>query len=222
VVGADTGIGAAVAVAANARGSRVLACCLQEAPGLTAAGVDVLPGIDVTSDRAVAVLERHVAALTVELLVYVAGVVREAPFGKLDFAAMQAEYEVNALGFLRTAQAVVPRMRAGGKVGVITSRVGSLDDNASGGMYGYRMSKAAANMAALNLAHELAPRQIAVLCLHPGTVRTQLTAGLLDRRTMGAAVEPDVAAAALLARLDELTLAATGTFRHANGEVLPW
>lgn len=222
VVGADSGIGAALALAANARGRRVLAACLTEAPTLTAAGVDVLPGIDVRSDHAVARLPRRLPETGVELLVYVAGVVREAPFGKLDFAAMHDEYDVNALGLLRVAQAVAPRMNAGGKVGVVTSRVGSLDDNTSGGMYGYRMSKAAANMAALNLARELAPRQIAVLCLHPGTVRTQLTTALLDRRTIGAAVEPDVAAAGLLARLDELTLEATGTFRHANGEVLPW
>jgi NAD(P)-dependent dehydrogenase (short-subunit alcohol dehydrogenase family) len=222
VVGADSGIGAAVALAAGARGARVMAACLDGAPNLTAAGVEVVSGVDVTCDRAVALLDRRIAAHTVDLLIYVAGVVHEAPFGKLDFAAMHAEYDVNALGFLRVAEAVVPRMRAGGKIGVITSRVGSLGDNASGGMYGYRMSKAAANMAALNLAHELAPRQIAVMCLHPGTVRTQLTAALLDRRTMGAAVEPEVAAVGLLARLDELTLNATGSFRHANGEALPW
>jgi NAD(P)-dependent dehydrogenase (short-subunit alcohol dehydrogenase family) len=222
VVGADRGIGAAVALAVNARGQRVLAACLDDAPTLTDAGVEVLPGIDVTSDAAVARLERRVADRSVELLVHVAGIVCESPFGALDFAAMQREYDVNALGVLRVAQAVVPRMPAGGKIGVLTSRVGSLDDNGSGGMYGYRMSKAAANMAALNLARELAPRQIAVLALHPGTVRTQLTAALLDRRTAGIAVEPDAAAAGLLARLDELTLHTTGTFRHANGEALPW
>jgi NAD(P)-dependent dehydrogenase (short-subunit alcohol dehydrogenase family) len=222
VVGADTGIGEALALAVNARGHAVVAACLHEAPTLKAAGVEVLPGIDVTSDDAVARLGRRLATASVELLIHVAGIVRESPFGALDFAAMQDEYAVNALGFLRVAQAVAPRMGPGGKIGVLTSRVGSLDDNGSGGMYGYRMSKAAANMAALNLAHELAPRQIAVLCLHPGTVRTQLTAALLDRRTAGLAVEPEVAAAGLLARLDELTLDTTGTFRHANGEALPW
>jgi NAD(P)-dependent dehydrogenase (short-subunit alcohol dehydrogenase family) len=222
VVGADTGIGEALALAVNARGHAVVAACLHEAPTLKAAGVEVLPGIDVTSDDAVARLGRRLATASVELLIHVAGIVRESPFGALDFAAMQDEYAVNALGFLRVAQAVAPRMGPGGKIGVLTSRVGSLDDNGSGGMYGYRMSKAAANMAALNQAHEQAPRQIAVLCLHPGTVRTQLTAALLDRRTAGLAVEPEVAAAGLLARLDELTLDTTGTFRHANGEALPW
>lgn len=222
MVGADTGIGEAFALAASARGSSVLAACLREAPTLTDAGVEVIPGIDVMSDDAVARLEHRLAASQVELLMYVAGVVREAPFGSLNFAAMQDEYDVNALGFLRVAQAVVPRMGAGGKIGLVTSRVGSLGDNSSGGMYGYRMSKAAANMAALNLARELAPHQIAVLCLHPGTVRTQMTSTLSDRRTVGSAAEPAAAAAGLLAQLDELTLQTTGTFRHANGEALPW
>src|SRR5205085_2209728 len=143
------------------QGHAVLAACLREAPILTAAGVEVLPGVDVTSDEAVAGLESRLATANVGLLMYVAGVVREAPFGRLDFAAMQDEYNVNALGFLRVAQVVARRMSAGGKIGMVSSRVGSLGDNASGGMYGYRMSKAAANMAALNLARELAPRQIA-------------------------------------------------------------
>lgn len=222
MVGADTGIGEAFALAANAGGHQVVATCLGKAPSLAALGVDVLSGVDVTSDRAVVPLERRLARSSVGLLLYVAGVVREAPFGDLDFGAMQDEYDVNALGFLRIAQIVVPRMGAGGKIGVVTSRVGSLADNSSGGMYGYRMSKAAANMAALNLARELAPRQIAVLSLHPGTVRTPLTAALSERGTLGQATDPATAAAGLLARLDELTLETTGTFRHANGEDLPW
>ncbi len=222
VVGADSGIGEAFALAVNGRGRSVVAACLGEAPTLKAAGIEVLPGVDVTSDDAVARLSRALDSSSVDLLMYVAGVVREAQFGSLDFAGMQEEYDVNAVGFLRVAQVVVPRMSAGGKVGLLTSRVGSLGDNGSGGMYGYRMSKAAANMAALNLAIELKPRQIAVMALHPGTVRTQLTSALLDRRTVGAAAEPADAATGLLARLDELTLETTGTFRHANGEGMPW
>jgi NAD(P)-dependent dehydrogenase (short-subunit alcohol dehydrogenase family) len=100
--------------------------------------------------------------------------------------------------------------------------VGSLSENHSGGLYGYRISKAAANMAGINLAHDLRSRGIAVVCLHPGSVRTQMTAGLADQATVGALVEPAVAARGLIARIDELTLETSGTFRHANGETLPW
>ena len=147
VVGADSGIGEAFALAVNGRGRSVVAACLGEAPTLKAAGIEVLPGVDVTSDDAVARLSRALDSSSVDLLMYVAGVVREAQFGSLDFAGMQEEYDVNAVGFLRVAQVVVPRMSAGGKVGLLTSRVGSLGDNGSGGTYGYRMSKAAADMA---------------------------------------------------------------------------
>lgn len=222
MVGADRGIGEALALAAIARGDPVLATCVEPSPALAEAGVRTVPGVDVRSDGAVAGLAARLAGRRVSLLVYVPGIVHETAFGRLDFDAMQDEYAVNALGFLRIAQVVVPFLDPGAKIGVITSRVASLGENGSGGLYGYRMSKVAANMAAVNLAHELAPRQIAVMCLHPGTVRTRLTDGLLERNTLAVAMEPADAAKGLLARLDELTIATTGTFRHANGDVLPW
>jgi NAD(P)-dependent dehydrogenase (short-subunit alcohol dehydrogenase family) len=93
--------------------------------------------------------------------------------------------------------------------------MGSIADNTSGSMYGYRMSKAALNMAAASLAHDLKSRGIAVAILHPGYVRTEMT------NNQGA-VAPETAAVSLVARIDELTLENSGQFRHANGEMLPW
>ena len=77
-------------------------------------------------------------------------------------------------------------------------------------------------MAGINLSHELKARGIAVMCLHPGSVRTQMTAGLAQTATVGTLVDPEISAQGLIARLDELTLETTGTFRHANGQNLPW
>jgi NAD(P)-dependent dehydrogenase (short-subunit alcohol dehydrogenase family) len=82
-------------------------------------------------------------------------------------------------------------------------------------MYGYRMSKAALNMAAVSIAVDLRPRGIAVAVLHPGMVKTEMTRG-------HGVVEPADAAAGLAARIDELTPATSGGFWHANGERLPW
>jgi NAD(P)-dependent dehydrogenase (short-subunit alcohol dehydrogenase family) len=93
--------------------------------------------------------------------------------------------------------------------------MGSISDNGSGGYYGYRMSKAALNMAGVSLARDLLPKKVAVVLLHPGYVKTDMTHG-------GGDVEPSQAAKRLLTRIDELTLAATGKFFHANGEELPW
>jgi NAD(P)-dependent dehydrogenase (short-subunit alcohol dehydrogenase family) len=93
--------------------------------------------------------------------------------------------------------------------------MGSIADNSSGGYYGYRMSKAALNAAGMSLAQDLRSRGIAVLILHPGFVRTQMTAG-------HGAIAPAESARGLVDRIDELTLENTGRFLHMNGEALPW
>ena len=98
---------------------------------------------------------------------------------------------------------------------IITSRMGSIADNNSGGRYGYRMSKAAVNMAGRSLATDLAGNGVAVVVLHPGFVRTEMTGfqGLIDSSE---------SAAGLIDRIDQLTLETSGSFWHANGESLPW
>lgn len=222
VMGADRGIGAAMCLQIAARGDTAIAACFGEAPELAAKGIEVASGIDITKDAPVEKLARQIGTRTVDVLVHNAGLVIERRLGEFDFDAFHKEFDVNTLGPLRVTQALLPRMGKGGKIGLVTSRVGSLSENGSGGLYGYRISKAAANMAGINLAHELKPRGIAVMCLHPGSVRTQMTAALTDQATVGTLVEPEVAAKGLIARLDELGIETTGTFRHANGQNLPW
>jgi NAD(P)-dependent dehydrogenase (short-subunit alcohol dehydrogenase family) len=107
------------------------------------------------------------------------------------------------------------KLKNGAKVAIVTSRMGSVADNTSGSHYGYRMSKAAVNMAGVSLARDLEDRDIAIILLHPGYVNTDMTNHTGN-------VEPADAAAGILQRIDELDLATSGTFRHANGEALPW
>jgi NAD(P)-dependent dehydrogenase (short-subunit alcohol dehydrogenase family) len=97
----------------------------------------------------------------------------------------------------------------------MTSRMGSIADNDSGGSYGYRASKAAVNAIGKSLAVDLLPRGIAVFLLHPGYVATDMVGGHGD-------VTPAQAAERLIARVDGLDLARTGSFWHANGTALPW
>lgn len=221
VTGAERGIGEALCLALKARGDWVFGACMGNAPELRAAGVEVATGIDVTSDEAVAALARRLAGQRLDAIVHNAGVCHQGQLGGFRARDFLHEYDVNALGPLRVTQALLPLLGAGSKIALITSRVGSLGDNQSGGLYGYRMSKAAANMLGLCLARDLVGRGIAVVCLHPGTVRTSMTQALTGM-ALGDAVEPAQAAAGLLARIDELTLETTGTFRHANGQTLPW
>ncbi len=100
----------------------------------------------------------------------------------LDFEAIRRQFEVNALGPLRVTAALLAPLVKGSKVAIVSSRMGSIADNSSGGSYGYRMSKAAVNAAGRSLANDLAMRGIAVVILHPGFVRTAMTGhnGMVD------------------------------------------
>jgi NAD(P)-dependent dehydrogenase (short-subunit alcohol dehydrogenase family) len=139
--------------------------------------------------------------------------------GGLDVAGIRKQFEVNALAPLRLTDALRERLARGAKVALITSRMGSIDDNSSGGAYGYRMSKAALNMAGKSLAVDLRERGVAVTILHPGMVRTDM---LGRHASQAGTVDAAEAARGLLARIDELTLETTGRFWHAKGQPLPW
>ena len=129
--------------------------------------------------------------------------------------SIRRQFEVNSLGPLRVTRALLGRLVDGSKVGIVSSLMGSMTDNSSGGHYGYRMSKAAVNAAGVSLSHDLRPRGIAVAILHPGMVQTEMT----GRR----GIPPEESVRGLLRLLDELTLERSGTFWHApTGRELPW
>ncbi len=144
-----------------------------------------------------------------------AGVLTRETLADLSADRIRWQFEVNALAPLRTVAALRSRLVPGAKVGILTSRMGSVSDNTSGSMYGYRMSKAAVNAAGKSLSVDLHADGVAVALLHPGYVRTAMTGG-------NGYVDADHAAGGLIARLDELTLETTGRFWHADGPELPW
>jgi len=214
VTGANKGIGLELCRQMAARGDRVIAACRSKSPELTKLGVRIVEDIEVTDPRAVVRLVEAVGSQSVDLLVNNAGVLSRDSLEELDLDAIRRQFEVNAIGPLLVTRSLLPTLREGSKVAIITSRMGSIADNGSGGYYGYRMSKAAVNMAGVSLARDLAARGIAVLLLHPGMVATGMTGGQ--------GIAPAESAANLLARMDESTLEDSGSFRHANGEPLPW
>jgi NAD(P)-dependent dehydrogenase (short-subunit alcohol dehydrogenase family) len=135
----------------------------------------------------------------------------------LDEAEALRTYEVNALGPLRVVRAVLPHLRrgAGKKVLNITSGMGSIDDNTSGGWYGYRMAKAALNMATRSLAVDLKREQIACAVINPGWVQT-------DMGGPSAPTTVDDSVRGILAQLDKLSLANTGSFLNWKGGTYAW
>ena len=215
ITGASRGIGLELARQLGARGEEVVAAVRRASEGLAGAGCEVVEGVDVTSDEGAQRLLDALAGRRVDVLVNNAGLLVPDTLASLDFDDAMRQYAVNALGPVRISRALLPLMEEGGKIGIVTSRVGSLADNSSGGNWGYRMSKAAANMAAVNLAVELKGRGIAVAALHPGYVRTDMTRGQ-------GFISAEAAARGLILRLDELTMERTGTFWHADGQELPW
>jgi len=218
ITGAAGGIGRELARQLAARGTTVIAACRKPSAELAQLPVRVEAGIDLATDAGCAALAARVAGVPLDLVIHNAGVLSEESIDSMDDAAVariRHQFEVNALAPLRLTALLAPQFAQGAKLVLITSRMGSVADNTSGGYYGYRMSKAALNAAGRSLAHDLAPRGVAVALLHPGFVQTPMTGGRGD-------VDAATAASNLLARIDELTPATSGNFRHANGSPLPW
>ncbi|HEX3695968.1 MAG TPA: SDR family oxidoreductase [Polyangia bacterium] len=216
VVGGNRGIGLELCRQLKQRGRQVIAVCRTSSPELKALGIRVEADVDVTADAAAADLARRLEGAGLDELICSAGILREDSLADLDTDDVRAQFEVNALGPLRVVAALRGQVTSpGGKIALITSRMGSIADNSSGGEYGYRMSKAALNAAGVSMARDLRQAGIAVAILHPGYVRTDMTGGAGN-------VGPDESARMLIDRLDALTMTTSGTFWHANGQVLPW
>jgi NAD(P)-dependent dehydrogenase (short-subunit alcohol dehydrogenase family) len=216
VTGANRGIGYEFCRQLQAQGNTVIAVCRTASDELRQLGVALEEGVDLTSDASVADLRTRLGGRAIDVLINNAGILKRVTLENLDFDSIREQFEVNALGALRLTHALLPNLQAGAKVVLMTSRMGSIGDNTSGSSYGYRMSKVALSMAGKSLAHDLKGRGIAVAILHPGLVQTRMT-----NFTPGG-ITPEESVKGLLARIEALTLENTGSFWHANGEVLPW
>ena len=176
---------------------------------------------DVTDDGSVREAARRVAEQVdgLEIVLNNAGVGGwRGGIEDLDLAEVRRVFDVNTLGPIRVTRAFLPLLRKGRpprRLVHITSLMGSLGDNRSGGSYPYRISKAALNVVGVNLAHELKDEEIVSAVLHPGWVRT-------DMGGSGASTPVDEAVGALIDTIDDLTLEHTGGFYDRLGKPLPW
>lgn len=227
VIGADRGIAHALALELHERGDSVLAAVMGEGNDLVARSISVQSGFDVTSDEQVQRLADRLMAeeASIDWLVNVAGVMFLDTIDSVDYDDVRRQFEINTVGPLRVVRALRPLLREGSKVGIFTSRVGSMSDNTSGGDYAYRISKAAANMVARNLSIDLGKEGVAVQALHPGLANTNLL-DVMDpadkEKAASMLTTPEAAALGVIRVLDALTLKTSGQFQHGNGEILPW
>ncbi len=215
ITGASRGIGLSFSQLYQERGYVVYAACRNTSSELAALGVNVIEGVDVSKPEGIMCLVAALEGIEIDLLINNAGILRNEVLGNIDQTTIRQQFETNALAPLLVTESLIGNLSAQAKVAFITSRMGSVTDNSSGGRYGYRMSKAALNIAAVSMAHDLKPKGIAVAILHPGLVGTDMIGGVGD-------ITPDQAADRLSQRIDQLNLSNTGTFWHSNGEVLPW
>ncbi|MBE9217031.1 SDR family oxidoreductase [Plectonema cf. radiosum LEGE 06105] len=216
VTGANRGIGLEYCRQLKERGDNVIAVCRSVSDELKDLGVQIETNIDITTEDSIAQLVKRLDGKQIDVLINNAGIIEQVSLENLDFDSIRRQFEVNAIGPLRLTQALLNNLKSGAKVVMMTSRMGSIDDNSSGGSYGYRMSKVALSMAGKSLSHDLKSKGIAVAILHPGLVKTRMT-GFTD-----SGITTTQSVKGLLTRIEQLNLQNTGTFWHSNGEILPW
>lgn len=215
ITGANRGIGLALCKEYLAQGCKVYGICRSTSVDLNATGAKVIEGIDVTNADAITQLPIRLAECSIDLLINNAGIFNHESLGSINYTNVTQQLLVNAIAPVRISEALLGLFSSEAKIAFITSRMGSIGDNTSGGYYGYRMSKAALNAAARSLSHDLKSRNIAVAILHPGYVQTAMV-------NFGGDITADESAQGLHQRIEELSMATTGGFWHANGERLPW
>ena len=218
ITGCDTGLGVEFARQYAAEGYRVFATCLD--PGAADAtraikgDVRVLK-LDVSDLRRSTHWRDELRSEPIDILVSNAGLGKHhPPFGQTDYAQWQRILDVNLIGPMKLAEAFVEHVAASRMkvMAFVSSRMGSIALNLTGGSYAYRSSKAGLNAVVKCLAIDLQPRHILVLALHPGWAKTE----------PGARVEVDRSVSGMRAVIERCSRHETGSFFAFNDTMLPW
>ena len=221
ITGANKGIGLALTQQLSALKFKIFAVCRNTSTELNSVDLNqgcIVENIDLSDPSCnLDPLKVAVGSASINWLINNAGILSVENFDEtLDFDAVRKQFEVNSIGPIRVTNALKANLIHNSKVFIISSRMGSVSDNSSGGMYGYRMSKAAVNMAGKSLAVDLKPSGISVHLLHPGMVKTDMT------KRWGQGISTEESAAGLITQIQSSSMENTGNFKHMNGEELPW
>ena len=228
ITGASRGIGAELTRLLTSSGWRVFATCrspTEELIAINLNGGSVISGIDVTSNEGIALIVEGVKGIKLDLLINNAGYLGTESFDSLDADSIRLQFETNSLSPLLITSALVKNenLISGSKVTMMSSIAASMASQTSGGIYGYRMSKAALNMASVLLTHDLKPLGISVLIVHPGAVDTDMLDKLIARRgVMPNIITTAESAVGLLKLVEQTSMETTGKFYHVDGSEMPW
>lgn len=176
-----------------------------------------ISGCDATDLTALKEAQASWSEVQFDLLIHNSGIWMDDNLfeAEQDFKDFTRVFEVNTIAALKVIHVFLNQLRAHSVVGLMSSRMGSIADNDSGGRFGYRMSKAALNAAGKSLAVDLKGKKIAVALLHPGYVKTDMT-------NHNGLISTQESAQGLINVLSKINLENTGRFWHSNGETLPW
>ena len=195
---------------------RVFAFCREISPGLGALKpAAIIENFNVTDPEVMRAKIKQLGNERIDWLIHVSGILRNENLAQLTQRSLIRQMSVNAIGPILAVQTFLPYLAQPSKIGLLTSRLGSITENTSGSYYGYRMSKSALNMAGKNLSKDLRGRGTAVFLLHPGYVKTEMTGFSGD-------ISASESAKGLIRLMNEKTLRETGTFWHVSGRRIPW
>ena len=222
ITGANRGIGFEFARQYADGGWRVIATCRDPANAgeLSALGGDIeVHGLDVTDHVRIQALAKSLERSAIDLLLSNAGVSgpRPNPFGGIDYQSWMEVLSVNAMSPLKLCECFVDHVARSDlkRIVAVTSKMGSIAENSSGGSYIYRSSKTALNAVMKSLSVELASRRVIVAVLHPGWVRT-------DMGGPGALIEARTSVAGMRQVIAGLKLEDSGGFFNYDGTGIPW
>ena len=215
IVGANRGIGLEFCKQYKEMDYNVYALCRKPSEELSKLDVNIIEGIDVSDDSVVEKIQSEWSGEKIDILIHNAGILLFDDYSTANSKDILKQFEINTLGPFRTVKAFESFLSPNAKIGLLSSRVGSVADNSSSNNYGYRISKTALNMLGKCLSIDLKEKNISVALLHPGYVKTEMT-------QFNGLIEPDEAASGLIKRMDELNIENSGGFWHTNGEALPW
>ncbi len=220
VTGANRGLGLEFARQYRAEGWEVIAGCRKPdaASELKATGAQV-HAVDVSDQGSINGFKAAVGDRPLDVVIANAGVYggdRQAKLADIDWDAWLQTLNVNTLGPVRIAAAFTENLKAArGKLVAITSQLGSVAENASGGLLAYRSSKSGLNGAFRSVALELKPAGVTAIVMHPGWVQT-------DMGGKNAPTTPEQSITGMRQVIDALTPEDAGTFRAFDGRTLPW
>ena len=223
ITGTNRGIGLEFVKQYAAEGWNVIACCRepQSASALQALAKDfhniqIVP-LDVADFEQIDAVALQLKDHKIDVLINNAGVYAESSLGNVDYDKWTTAFKINTMAPLKMAEAFMPHVAASQlkKIATLSSKMGSLDDNTSGGSYSYRTSKTAVNMVMKNLSMDLKPYGIAVVTLHPGWVQTDMGGphGLVNTQT---------SVAGLCKVIADLSISKTGKFIAFDGKEIAW